>query len=234
MALSAGQLHIVRKVITLEIGTTDIDTGICQTEVDVASGQPGLGTDPSRVVVIPIGNTGPFLSVSAVGEPFVSPSTGTVHVALTSDTSNSLRLNVLFVDLNTFVGPGRADNYAGTASLGTSPIAGNLLWAKRNIDFVAGANDIDTGIVQTSQAFATTDPKLDASGSTGSRVHVIPLLPCVTYYTNFVSIGEPFVDATTGTVHVVITMNDVAADVNLLFLDMHTILGAGSADTYNP
>ena len=234
MALSAGQLHIVRKVIRLEVGATDIDTGIRQTEVDVAAGQPGLGTDPSRVIVIPIGNTGPFLSVSAVGEPFVDPTTGTVHVALTSETLNSLLLNVLFVDLATFAGPGRADNNAGTLSLGTSPIAGNLLWAKRNIDFAAGANDIDTGIKQSSLALATTDPQLGAVGSTGSRVHVVPLLPCATYYTNFVSVGEPFIDATTGTVHVVITMAGVAADVNMLFLDMHTILGAGSADTYNP
>lgn len=232
MALTAGQLHITRKVLLLPTGANDVDTGIIQTELDVSPGQARLSTDPSRVVVIPVGNVGPFLDIASISEPFLDPTTNTVHVII-NVSNNTLHVNVLFLDLSTFAGPGRVDNNAGTLSRGTNPIAGNMLWSKRNIDFALGANNIDTGIRQTSQSFATTDPKLNASGGVGSRIHVIPLLPCTNYYTNFQSMGEPFLDATTGTVHVVITMEDVAADVNLLFLDLHTVFGAGSADTYN-
>ena|SRR5258706_2668738 len=114
--------------------------------------------------------------------------------------------------------------------------AGTLLWNRQRITLPAGSQgnpsvtDIDTGLQQPNLQFgqsSTTEPDL------ARRTQVMPMVPTAEW--TGITHGEPFVDATTHTVHVVFT-NPALADhvINVLFWDPHTTIGPGSADAYNP
>jgi hypothetical protein len=120
---------------------------------------------------------------------------------------------------------------------------GTLLWNRQHLTLSAGLNDVDTGLIQQSQAFGASsanEPPLGIAGTTApapgslpaSRVQVIPLPPTPAW-TN-VTISEPWVSTVTGTVHVTFTSSsEVPIEVNVLFWDPHTSIGPGQADPYN-
>lgn len=217
----AGNLLITRKVLVLSNGLNDVDTGLVQTETDFELGQPSLNTDPGRVMIIPIGNTGPFQFLS-LGEPVFSSVTNTVHVPLTNAAGSDLTVNVLFIDPNTWLGPGYAEQYNSSVAIGGS-IAGNLLWSRRHITLSAGANVVDTFIRQV----AASDPPLEGT-VVGSCVQVIPL-PDINGWYDVTSISEPTV--VNGTVRV--TFVSLGPNtINVLFLNLQTVAGPGSANQY--
>lgn len=95
--------------------------------------------------------------------------------------------------------------------------------------------DIDTGLKQANRSFRSSsenEPGL-GDGLTASRVQVIPMMPIGGWLD--VSHGEPYLDSTTGTVHVSFTNGgEGRAVINALFWDPHTSIGPGEADLYNP
>lgn len=107
---------------------------------------------------------------------------------------------------------------------------GQLLIHRMQLSLTTGANDIDTGIQQVSQAFAP-DPTLgDNAGTTVSRVMVVPLPPFTSWAG--VTISEPFVS--NGTVHVTITAPGDTTVMVMMWCP-HTIICPMSADLYgNP
>ncbi|MGH7177180.1 MAG: hypothetical protein ACREJC_07365 [Tepidisphaeraceae bacterium] len=121
--------------------------------------------------------------------------------------------------------------------------AGNLLWNRARVPVVDGpATDFDTGLKIVNQnwdANSANEPPLGVvvappgptAGTTpASRVMVIPLPPLAAW--SGITHGEPYVDPTTGTVHVQF-LSATTTEVNCLFWDPHSILGPGLADTYN-
>lgn len=131
--------------------------------------------------------------------------------------------------------------------------AGALLWNRTTVAFAPNANsvEVDTGIIQENKSFdgmSPNEPGLDvrtivvANGpdiTIGSRVQVIPVSP-YSAWTNIIH-GEPFVDATTNTVHVVFIHSGLVPEppfqfppFNVLFWDPHSVTSPGQADTYNP
>jgi hypothetical protein len=217
----AGNLLITRKVLTLPNGLNDVDTGLVQTETNFVLGQPGLSTNPGRVMVIPIGNTGAFQFLT-LGEPTFSPVTNTVHVPMTNSAGADLTINVLFIDPNTWLGPGYAERYNSSVALGGS-VAGNLLWSRRHITLAAGANVVDTFIKQVD----ASNPPLEGT-VVGSSVQIIQL-PDINGWYSVTAISEPTV--VNGTVRVTLTSSGIA-DINVLFLNLQTVAGPGSANQY--
>lgn len=129
----------------------------------------------------------------------------------------------------------------------------DLHWRRMRISINAATLEVDTGLTLASyeRAFrrsSATEPQFDTDGAIGSRIQVIPLAPLNAWLGGFVgggtaiSHGEPFLDATTGTIHVVFTAGRTAgaegvvvpATFNVLFWNPHSLSGPGAADTYNP
>ncbi|MGH7177179.1 MAG: hypothetical protein ACREJC_07360 [Tepidisphaeraceae bacterium] len=121
--------------------------------------------------------------------------------------------------------------------------AGNLLWNRRRINLLLGANDIDTGIKATNQnwdANSVDEPPLGVIAAIApgdgtppaSRVQVIPMAPMTGWVG--VTVGEPWLSTVTGTVHVTLTAAAPLNNVNVLFWCPATIAGPGLAATYNP
>lgn len=121
--------------------------------------------------------------------------------------------------------------------------AGNLLWNRARVPVVDGpATDFDTGIRQVNRNFnansvgeptmgETAVPPGPAPGvGTPSRIMVIPLPPLAAW--SGVQHGEPYLDPTTGTIHVSF-QSGTTTTLNCLFWDPHTEMGPGDADTYN-
>lgn len=118
-----GQLLFNRKQVTILLGSpdaNDIETGLCQSSLAFAPGDPTLGTDPapadpaagSRVQVIPLAPLSAWANVTHT-EPRLDPDTGTVKVKFNlGGNVASVVLNVLFWDPSTAVGPGLAHTYA--------------------------------------------------------------------------------------------------------------------------
>lgn len=118
-----------------------------------------------------------------------------------------------------------------------SKIDGQLLFNRAQLSLLAGspdANDIDTGLCQSSLAFAAGDPTLGDSAApidpaAGSRVQVIPLAPLSAWAG--VTHTEPRLDPITGTVKVRFDA-DTPTILNVLFWDPSTAVGPGLAHTY--
>lgn len=115
-----GQLLFNRQQIELQPNLElEVDTGLCQTSLAFAPGDPTLGTtslpiDPdngSRVQVVPLAPLGAW-NLIGHSEPFLDPITGTVKVRFTSANEGTVKVNVLFWDPSTAVGPGLAHRYA--------------------------------------------------------------------------------------------------------------------------
>lgn len=128
--------------------------------------------------------------------------------------------------------------------------AGNLHIVRQRVALTADATptNIDTGIAVASQAYDKTgspsdpvDPPLGihqasapAAGATpASRLQVIPLPPMAAW--TGVTIGEPYFDTDTNTVHVELTSNvEGGSTVNVLFWAPHTCCGPIKVAAYNP
>jgi hypothetical protein len=91
-----------------------------------------------------------------------------------------------------------------------------------------GTVDIDTGLQQPNQSFPDYSPN---EPGLAQRIQVIPLSPIAAW--SGVTHGEPYLDPATGTIHVQFSAGSNGT-INVLFWDMHAILGPGDADTYNP
>lgn len=114
--------------------------------------------------------------------------------------------------------------------------AGQLLWNRMMIALAGGETvDIDTGLKQANRSFRSSsenEPGL-GDGFTVSRVQVIPMMPISGWLD--ISHGEPYLDSTTGTVHVSFTnRGGESVSFNALFWDPHTSIGPGEVDLYNP
>lgn len=126
---------------------------------------------------------------------------------------------------------------------GMSTNAGNLLWNRQRITLAPGVTDIDTGLTQVQLGFgesSVNEPPLGVSAAAApapgtlpaSRVQVIPMAPLAGW--TGVTHSEPYVNTTTGTVHVAFdNTNEIATTINVLFWDPHTSIGPGQAQTYN-
>jgi len=121
MSKTSGQLLWNRMQITLPVGTTEVDTGLCQLNLafdNSSNNEPTLGAaaipadpaDGSRVQVMPLSPIPAWVSVGHT-EPFLSPVTKTVHVFFINSGRTSATVNVLFWDPATSVGPGEAASY---------------------------------------------------------------------------------------------------------------------------
>jgi hypothetical protein len=129
MSKTSGQLLWRRMQITLPPFSSEIDTGLCQRNLafDTSSNnEPTLGAVPippdradgSRVQVIPLSPISAWTGVRHT-EPFLSPTTGTVHVQFVNFTGGGggdptpqpVTINVLFWDPATAMGPGAATSY---------------------------------------------------------------------------------------------------------------------------
>jgi len=130
--------------------------------------------------------------------------------------------------------------------------AGTLLWNRMRITIPGAVNggppgtfNANTGLIQENKSFdgmSPLEPALDertivvAMGpdiTIGSRVQVIPMSPLAEWTP--ITHGEPFLDPVTNTVHVLFSNAGVGArTLNVLFWDPHSMIGPGSADTYNP
>jgi len=103
--------------------------------------------------------------------------------------------------------------------------AGHLLINRQRITLAAGDNDIDTGLKQTALNF-DPDPNM------ADRTMVLPMAPLDNWAG--VTHENPYYDAGTGTVHVVI--NNPGGEpvvINVLFWDPHTSIGPIDVDDYN-
>lgn len=123
--------------------------------------------------------------------------------------------------------------------------AGALLWNRQRITVNAVNTPINTGLTQDNKAFASMSPNeppfgvVSAVAPVGgtppaSRVQVIPMSPLSKWGALIHS--EPYFNPNTGTVFVDFntTNESTITDINVLFLDPHSIMGPGQADTYNP
>lgn len=125
-----------------------------------------------------------------------------------------------------------------------SAISGALLWNRVRFGTVAhpalpvGDTDVDTGLCQVIKGLV--DPPLGIVGTgspadgalPASRVQVLPQSPLSSWVD--VTHGEPYFNSVTNTVHVRFTFNGKGTtSPNVLFLDPHTLIGPGQADTYN-
>lgn len=117
MSRKAGQLlwNRVHVVFPPDTVTVEVDTGI--TAESLAGLPPmGDGTVASRVQVIPLAPTDNWGSRAVVGEPFLDPTTRTVHVRLGGGLAPEppfqlSPLNVLFWAPHSIASPGDADPY---------------------------------------------------------------------------------------------------------------------------
>jgi hypothetical protein len=121
-------------------------------------------------------------------------------------------------------------------------IAGNLLINRMRITVpqatrpqegppIPGLLDVDTGLQQCLRAFPVNEPTDDPALGAASRVMVFPMSPIA----NWPSIihGEPYMDATTKTVHVTfVNFNPAPETLNVLFWNPHSIVCPLSANTY--
>ena len=118
MAKRGGQLNWRRMSIVLQGGDNPIDTGICFPDEAFEPGQPVLdGRDPvppadpgvaSRLMVIPLI---PYLeNISVAHEPYVDPTTKTVHVVINNSGAPETA-NLLFWAPSPHESPGMADTY---------------------------------------------------------------------------------------------------------------------------
>jgi len=124
MSMKAGALLWHRMRITLQSGTTDIDTGVTQLDKSFDNdsiGEPPLGVGgtvaplngtlpPSRIEVMPMSPTAAWTDITH-SEPYFNTTTNTVHVSFTNSGKTPATINVLFWDPHTIVGPGQADTY---------------------------------------------------------------------------------------------------------------------------
>lgn len=120
--------------------------------------------------------------------------------------------------------------------------AGNLLWSRSRVPVIDGQVDFDTGLRQSNLSFGSNSVDEPPLGVTAvppgpapgdlpaSRVMVIPLPPLAVW--SDITIGEPYLDPTTGTVHVRFGATS-AKTINVLFWDPHSAIGPGLAATYN-
>jgi hypothetical protein len=125
--------------------------------------------------------------------------------------------------------------------------AGTLLWNRRRLVLDPAEPKtllVDTGLIQQNTSFPDYSPNEPTMGQTltvppgaaplgppPSRVHVIPLAPLGAWA--LVAHSEPFINTTTGTIHVQFGV-DALTELNVLFWDPHSIVGPGQADSYNP
>jgi hypothetical protein len=127
--------------------------------------------------------------------------------------------------------------------------AGNLHWKRARLILTGdGAGDnIDTGIKVAGRAYDQAggpgnpvDPPLGleqagppANGATPASRLMVVMLPPLSAWTG-VTMGEPYLDTDTDTVHVVLTSNiEGGSSPNVLFWAPHTNAGPGKCDTYN-
>jgi hypothetical protein len=122
------------EIINLPAGNSIVDTGLQQPGQALGNsstsepplGIPGTsppldGTTPaSRVMVIPMPPTWP--ATLDIGEPYFDTTSGTVKVPFKNFGAAIPRLNVLFWDPHSLVGPGLASTYA--AATGTTGATG--------------------------------------------------------------------------------------------------------------
>lgn len=123
---------------------------------------------------------------------------------------------------------------------------GTLLWNRMRIGPIdSGATlTVDTGITQLGKGFPLQSPGEPSMGTAGvapppagttpaSRLHVIPLMPTSAW--SGITMSEPFLNTTTGTMQVAFTNNSETevTTLNVLFWNPHSIVGPGDADTYN-
>ena len=112
-------------------------------------------------------------------------------------------------------------------------IAGNLLLNRRHLTLAPGTTDVDTGLQQNLRAFPVGEPTDDPAPGSASRIMVIPMSPIIAWV--LVTHGEPYLDSTTKTVHVVFTNSDQSdpIDINVLFWDPHSAICPLDANLYN-
>jgi len=111
----AGNLLIHRMQIFLIDGATDVDTGLQQNLRAFPVGEPTddpVGAAASRIMVIPMMPLANWLTVTH-GEPYMHPTTHTVHVRFVSNGSD-VTIDALFWDPHSIVCPLSADPYNGT------------------------------------------------------------------------------------------------------------------------
>lgn len=130
--------------------------------------------------------------------------------------------------------------------------AGQLLWNRVRVTLPAAnpntglpsQTDVDTGLTQVNQSFGADSVGEPSFGSSGivsppdgtppaSRVQVIPQSPLGPW--SKITHGEPYLNTTTNTIHVLFSNADVVApsEINVLFWAPHTSIGPGEANTYH-
>lgn len=120
MAVQAGNLLWNRVRVTLSPGANTVVSGVREAEANHAP-DPNLGSDPSRLMVIPLLPVDPWLDGPVVGgnidiaEPTVNPATGIAEVVLTSQHVEDVEVNILFIDPHSFIGPVSAEGYPGSS-----------------------------------------------------------------------------------------------------------------------
>jgi hypothetical protein len=115
--------------------------------------------------------------------------------------------------------------------------AGALLWNRMQITVPPAVNggppgtlDVDTGLTQVNKSFPDMSPGEPNFGNP-SRIQVIPLAPTLPWMN--ITHGEPTFNATTNTIHVTFSNpQPVAAQLNVLFWNPHSLVGPGDADNY--
>jgi len=113
MAEQAGHLLINRLVVTLPAGTTVVDTGLRQTNLNTDPDPPVFGVTgviASRVMVVPVGELFDWTNITHT-EPRES-ATGTVEVEFTNSGQETF-INVMFWLPHTHFCPVSADTYNG-------------------------------------------------------------------------------------------------------------------------
>jgi hypothetical protein len=110
----AGNLLLNRRRLTLAPGTTDIDTGLQQCLRAFPPGEPtddpGVN-EASRIMVCPMVPVIAWLPLTH-GEPYLDPTTKTVHVAFLNSDRAPVTINVLFWNPHSIICPLDADPYA--------------------------------------------------------------------------------------------------------------------------
>jgi hypothetical protein len=134
--------------------------------------------------------------------------------------------------------------------------AGTLLWNRRHVTVPMRTNNgpflVNTGLRQPTHGFADYSPGEPSLGSfasvastlvplvppvppilpvVASRVQVVPMAPLSEW--TLITHKEPFVDPRTGEVWVEFSNGGKEdAEINVFFWDPHSMVGPGSADTY--
>jgi hypothetical protein len=109
------------------------------------------------------------------------------------------------------------------------------------ITLAAGLTDVDTGVIQQSKSFPAGEPTLGVSAAAPgpadgalpvSRINVLPMAPTAAWAN--VTHGEPYLNTTTGTIHVEFNnAGEVAVTINVLVWNPSTLASPGQADTYH-